>query len=229
MDHWGTKFCKEHQGQYPKCAFCGRLVPPSQQESSAKRNDEVRCPICRASAIESEDKAQAIFAAQQRWLAKQGLEYNNLQTNVELCDRAKLATLMQGRKGTDTLGVTLSTTHTLNGQAIRTDVNGVAVLRGLPITLFQGVATHELGHAWLIVQGIKGLPSWAEEGFCELLAYRFFTGTGTAEGRYHAEGIEKNPDAVYGEGFRQVRAIVDAMGFARFVEVLQRTKRLPSL
>jgi len=189
----------------------------------------VHCPICGASAIESDDKAQAIFAGQQRWLASQGLAYNNLQPSVELCDRPKLTTLMQGRKGTDTLGVTLSTTHTLNGQAIRTDVNGVAVLRGLPITLFQGVVVHELGHVWLIVHGVKGLPSWAEEGFCELLAHRFYTGIGTAEARYHAEAIEKNPDEVYGGGFRRVRAIADAMGFARFVEVLQRTKRLPSL
>src|SRR5207237_957586 len=131
-----------------------------------------------------EGRAQAILAGQQRWLANQGLAYNNLQPRVELCDRCKLATLMPGRKGTDTLGVTLSTTHTLNGQALRTDVNGVAILRGLPMALFQGVAAHELGHAWLIVQGIKGLPSWAEEGFCELLAYRFYAGTGTTEGRY---------------------------------------------
>ena len=228
VDHWGTKYCKEHQSQYPTCAYCSRLVAPSQQESGAKRNNDVRCPICRASAIESDGKAQAIFAGQQRWLASQGLEYNNLQPGVELCDRSKLATLLTGRKGTDTLGVTLSTTHTLNGQAIRTDVNGVAVLRGLPMTLFQGVVVHELGHVWLIVHDVKNLPSWAEEGFCELLAHRFYTGTGTAEGRYHAEAIEKNPDEVYGEGFRRVRAIADAMGFARFVEVLQRTKRIPS-
>jgi LIM domain/Protein DA1 len=228
VDHWGTKYCKEHQSQYPRCAYCGRLVPPSQQESGANRNNDVRCPICRASAIESDDKAQTIFSGLQRWLASQGLEYNNLQPTVELCDRPKLATLLKGRKGTDALGVTLSTTHTLNGQAIRTDVNGVAVLRGLPITLFQGVAAHELGHVWLIVHDVKNLPSWAEEGFCELLTHRFYTGIGTAEARYHAESIEKNPDQVYGEGFRRVRAIADRMGFARFVEVLQRTKRVPS-
>src|SRR5258708_22274613 len=28
VDHWGTKYCKEHQNQYPACAYCGRLVPP---------------------------------------------------------------------------------------------------------------------------------------------------------------------------------------------------------
>src|SRR6185437_10389101 len=33
IDHWGTQFCKEHESQYPACAFCSRLVPPQQQES----------------------------------------------------------------------------------------------------------------------------------------------------------------------------------------------------
>ena len=54
-------------------------------------------------------------------------------------------------------------------------VNGIAVLQGLPAVLFQGVTAHELGHVWLIVHGIQDLPNWAEEGFCELLSYRYYT------------------------------------------------------
>src|SRR5260221_5349030 len=25
VDHWGTKYCTEHQRQYLECSFCGRL------------------------------------------------------------------------------------------------------------------------------------------------------------------------------------------------------------
>jgi len=104
----------------------------------------------------------------------------------------------------------------------------VAVLRGLPAALFQGVTVHELGHVWLIVHGIQNLPSWAEEGFCELLSYRYYNELNTPESRYHASAIEHNPDPVYGEGFHRVRAIADGMGFPRFIATMQATKRLPT-
>jgi len=110
---------------------------------------------------------------------------------------------------------------------IGTEVGGVAVLEGLPSTLFQGTIIHELGHAWLIVHGVKNLPSWAEEGFCELLSYRYYTQLHTPESRYHATGIEQNPNPVYGDGFRRVRSIADAIGFQRFMEIFRTTKRLP--
>jgi hypothetical protein len=107
-------------------------------------------------------------------------------------------------------------------------VNGIAVLQGLPAVLFQGVTAHELGHVWLIVHGIQGLPNWAEEGFCEYLSHRYYCTLNTPEGRYYALCIEDNADPVYGEGFRRVRVLADALGFARFLEILRTTKKLPS-
>ncbi len=228
VDYWGTKFCKEHKGQFPTCSFCGRLVPPQQQENPVRSDGSVRCPICRESAIETASQAQPIFSQLIRWVNSQGLIYNNLPLSLELCDRPRLAELLKGRVRADSLGVTMGTTHTQNGQAVRTEVNGVAVLQGLPSTLFQGVTIHELGHVWLIVHDVNGLPSWAEEGFCELLTYRYYTQLNTPESLYHAEGIERNPNPVYGDGFRRVRAIADGVGFQRFVETLRTTRRLPT-
>ena len=232
VDYWGTMFCKEHQGRYPACSYCGRLVPPQQQEQSVESGESVYCPICRASAIETIDQARPIFSRLIQWVNNQGLIYNNLHLSLELVDRQKLAKLitgLAGTAGTHSQGVTLSTTHTVNGKVVRSEVNGVAVLEGMPALSFQGVTVHELGHVWLIVHDIKGLPSWAEEGFCELLTHRYYTQLNTEEGRYYAQGIETNPNSVYGVGFRRVRAIADPMGFQRFVEALQKTKRLPTI
>jgi hypothetical protein len=228
VDHWGTKFCKEHQGKYPVCSFCGRLVPPQQQETGTRGSGSVRCPTCRASAIETIDQARPIFKRLIQWINAHGLVYNNLPLSLELVDRPRLSELLKGRAGTDSLGVTMSTTQTVNGRIISTKVDKVAVLEGLPSIVFQGVTIHELGHVWLIVHDIKGLPSWAEEGFCELLSYRYYTQLNTDESRYHARSIESNPNPIYGEGFRRVRAMADAKGFQRFVETLRSTKRLPS-
>jgi DNA-directed RNA polymerase subunit RPC12/RpoP len=228
VDHWGTKFCKQHKNEYPTCSFCGRLIPPQQQEQDTKKSDSIRCPICRDSAIETINQAQPIFARIKHWVNIQNLMYNNLPLTLELCDRPKITEYMRERGEPHTLGVTMSTTHTLNGREVRTEVSGIAVLQGLPTTLFQGVTIHELGHVWLVVHGIKGLPSWAEEGFCELLSYRYYTQMNTPESRYYTTSIEQNPGPIYGEGFRRVRDIANRMGFKRFVEELRTTKRLPS-
>lgn len=232
IDHWGTMYCKEHQGKYPTCAYCGRMVPPQQQEQGVKSEQDIRCPVCRASAVETIDQARPIFSRLIQWVNTQSLVYNNLPLSLELVDRQKLGRLITGRPGTAGIhsqGLTLITTHTLNGKVTGTEVNGIAVLEGMPALSFQGVTVHELGHVWLVVHDIKNVPLWAEEGFCELLAHRYFTQLNTAESRYHAQGIETNPNPIYGAGFRQVRAIADSMGFQRFIETFLKMKRLPSL
>jgi DNA-directed RNA polymerase subunit RPC12/RpoP len=228
IDQWGTKFCKEHMSQYPTCAYCGRLVPPQQQEHASGDEQNMRCPVCRSTAIDTFEEAQPFYQKVKKWVSSQGLTYNNLHLRLELCDRDKLASLQNGPAITHQRGITRSSTYTENGHVVRTQVDGIAVLRGMPSIVFEGVTVHELGHAWLTVHGIRPLPLWAEEGFCELLAYRYYMDLATDESRYHAKNIEQNPDPVYGEGFRRMRAMADSMGFQRFVNVLLTTKRLPA-
>ena len=224
VDHWDTKFCKEHQQQYPHCAYCGRLVPPQQQERGV---EIVRCPICRSSAVETIEAVKSPYARVILWAKSQGLTYSDLPPRPELCNRAKMAQLLRGRDGSHSLGVTQSTAYTESGRTIRTQVNGIAILHGLPTTLFQGVTMHELGHVWLIMHGIQNLPPWAEEGFCELLAYRYYQHLNSPEARYHASSTEKNPDPVYGDGFRRLRTLCDKYGFSRLLTILDTTKQLP--
>lgn len=226
-DHWGGKFCLKHRREYPSCDFCGRLIPPAQQERSGEKLDSTRCPVCRSRAIDTAEQAGAAFAEVKRWVSSQGLSFHNLPVSLQLCNREFLAKHGGGKKQPHTLGVTLSTRHMLNGRETHTDVDGVAVLAGMPTPLFEGTVTHELGHVWLVAHGIKGLPSWAEEGFCELLSYRYYTNLNTPESRYYAGNMEKNPDPVYGEGFRRVRAIADRVGFANLLNTLQSSGRLP--
>ncbi len=237
VNAWGDKYCKRHQQEYPACEFCGRLFPPSQQEQGwRERQESVRCPACRARAIETLPQAMPLFDGLKRWVSAQGLLLPAIPLRLELCDRATLSRYMQrrgARQGGEpfephTLGVTMSTMRTLNGREMGVDIDGIAVLRGLPTPLFQGVVAHELGHVWLVTQQIQGLPQWAEEGFCELLAHRYYRLLNTAEGRYYADSIEKNPNPIYGDGFRRVRDVVYRLGFEQYVQQLRTTKRLPA-
>lgn len=222
IDHWGSQYCPEHQQHYPSCAFCGRLVP-NQPRSAG----EISCSICQASAIETISEARPLFSLVKHWISNQGLSYNNLPLSLELCDQRRLAELLNDRSQTHSRGATTSSTSTQDGRVLFTKINGIAVLQGMPDILFQGVTTHELGHVWLIVHAIQNLPTWAEEGFCEYLAHRYYNDLHTPEGRYYATCIEENADPVYGEGFRRVCPLADTLGFSRFLEILRTTKRLP--
>lgn len=229
VDYWGNKYCKRHKEEYPACAFCGRLVPSTQQELPSPSYGSVRCPICRSSAIETSAQAQPIFTRLKQWVSSQGLRYNNLSIHLRLYDRSRLLELLRNSTETRALGVTLSTTQMQNGHTLRTAVEGVAILQGMPATLFQGVTIHELGHVWLVVQNIRNLPLWVEEGFCQLLSHRYYANLATDEAGYHATNIERDPDPIYGDGFRHVKAVADAMDFEQLIEALQTSKRMPSV
>lgn len=227
IDAWGDKYCSEHQEQYPRCTFCSRLVPPQQRTPGWNAYGVTRCTICHASSIEAVEQAQPQFQACKQWISGQGFRFNQLPLRLELHDRPTLMRMLQGRSINHPLGVTLSTRQMRNGFAYSSHIEGVAVLQGMPPTLFAGVVLHELGHVWLTVHQIEQLPPWAEEGFCQLLSYRYYSGLSTPEARFHAEQLASASDPVYGQGFRTIRALADKLGFQRFVEILQTTRRLP--
>jgi hypothetical protein len=228
FDYWGNKFCPEHTKQYPTCRFCGRLVPIRSPHSAGRHGEDSSCSICEASAIRTNDQCSPIFPRLTKWINNQGLQYNNLPLRMELVNRTQLTQLQsQGGNG-DALGVTLMQ-KTISIFGAKTNFDGVGILQGLPSILFQSVAVHELGHVWLGLHNISPLTNWAEEGFCQLLAYRLLTQMSTKEGSYFAKGIEQQADPVYGYGFQYVRNLANTVTFPKLIEVLLLSKKMPVL
>jgi len=228
IDAWGQEFCPDHQNEYPRCSFCGRLVPPEQQTPGWSSYGVTRCGICRGSSIEAVEQALPLFQECKQWIARQGFRFNQLPLRLELHDRPTLMNMLQGRSINHPLGVTLTSRQMRNGYIAGSHIEGVAVLQGMPPTLFAGVILHELGHVWLTVHQIEQLPLWAEEGFCQVLSYYYYRDLNTPEGRFHLERLESASDPVYGQGFRTIRDLAEKLGFQRFVEILQQTRKLPA-
>jgi hypothetical protein len=66
-------------------------------------------------------------------------------------------------------------------------------------------------------------------GLCELLSFCFYKeGATEKEGLYHAQSIEKNPDVVYGGGFRLVHSQYLRMGLSSLFQFVKAHKRLPA-
>jgi hypothetical protein len=228
LDGWGNAFCEIHRKQFPACSFCHRLIPPREQTPGWQAYGSRRCTVCRATAIETSEQARPAYDRLKVWLGQQGFRFQQLPLRLELWERARIDKAVSTHTINHTLGITLSRQEILNQRVLSTKVEGIAVVPGMPATLFAGVVAHELGHAWLIVHEIRSLPLPMEEGFCQLLSYRYYQSLSTPEARYHSTALAKDTDPVYGDGFRQVLALSERVGFDRLVEYLQKNKRLPT-
>ncbi len=185
----------------------------------------VRCDVCAASSVETIRQAIPLFADVVRWTKNQGI-VAGIELGVELCGRDRLVQLLH-RPDHGILGATLHTTYFNNARPIRNEIKGVGILKGLPKALFQGVAAHELGHVWLAVHDVLAIPDWAQEGFCNLLSFRLHQQLGTQEDRFQMRSLERNPDPVYGEGFRRVRDMANRIGFENLIRSLRSHYTLP--
>lgn len=213
VDYWGTRFCSEHDGQYPKCLFCGRLAIPHEQLRKSNSSIGTRCSVCQSSAVEVMPQAAPLFASCFEWVRSEGLVYNP-ERPFKLDLTSGLQCFRRTRESGEghALGTTSLTTYSCFGHSIRNEPIRIRILRGLPSTLFLGVLAHELGHVWLILNGVTAVQQWATEGFCELLAYRLYAKIKTVHSKYYARSIERNPDPVYGEGFRRVHSLAESIG-----------------
>jgi hypothetical protein len=183
--------------------------------------------LCRKTAIDTKEQAKPYVEAAAAWLYQQGFTFQNLALRIELVGRQELAARGASYGPGETQGMIFKSIMTGGGRSSQRRVDGVALLKGLPRHLLQGVAIHELGHAWLFLHGVDGLGQPIEEGFCNMLSYLYHTGFNTDEARFCMRVIMENPDPIYGDGFRSVHAAIQRYGLPAILDYLRRYRQLP--
>lgn len=224
-NYWEERYCEHHADELIPCNFCGRLVRDATKRDRRRSVEKISCDVCASTAIERSDQAKELAPDLIDWLGQQGVSLTKTKFKIEVVDRAEFLSRKGGRH--DPLGLTSSTKFSVNNRFDHAKIDGVAFLTGMPTTLFKGVCVHELGHVWLLQRGVVELPIVEEEGFCELLSYRHYIASGGHADLFYARNIERNRDAVYGTGFRQLKALEERVGFAQIVKSLKRKKKLP--
>lgn len=231
------------------CNYCGRLVPHATKRMRRRAVDHIRCDTCAATAIETVDQAQLYIPPLMHWVEAQGMNFRQKSFRIEVLHRADFMAREGGRR--DPLGLTTSTRYLRNKRIDHTRLDSVAILQGLPLPLFVGVCIHELGHVWLVQHNIVTLPMIEEEGFCELLAHRYYASVAAPVARgegepviparvaeaevgidphaahFYADNIARNGNPIYGDGFRHLKQIEERIGFAQLTRSLLRKKKLP--
>ena len=169
---WGESFCQRHEGQYPKCFSCGRLIS-SQLTGGGVRYGDGRsmCNICRRTAIDHNQAGQRLLAQVQRGLTRAGLDMSRMRIPLRLTDQAELHQLSTNPYSKQPTGMARTQSTTRNGQIIDRQVTEILILHGLPREHAAGVMAHELGHAWLFLHAYPTLPPMVEEDLCNLCTY----------------------------------------------------------
>lgn len=225
VNYWGERHCRDHAKKLASCNYCGRLVSHTTKRMRRRSIDDVRCDNCASTAVENAPQAKLLMANLIGWMEAQGVKFRQKTFRIEVLDRADFMSRKGGRR--DPLGLTTSTRYMRQKRVDHAKIESVAILKGLPHTLFEGVCIHELGHVWLVQHNIVNLPILDEEGFCELLAHRHYLAIGSKADLFYARGIAENGDSVYGDGFRKLKRLEDRVGFAQIVKALLRKKKLP--
>ncbi|MEV6635083.1 protein DA1 [Actinoplanes sp. NPDC051470] len=206
-----------------RCVFCGRGDADPRAAGWLALADGVhRCPTCAADAVNTQEQARKHLPVIRRDMAAMGLDLPE-RVLVRIVPYDEVAGLVGGPAS----GMLLGATQQVIGGAGGRRVVEICVVAGLPELYFGRAVAHEIGHAWLGLRGATTVDDVVEEGTCELFAYAWLKRRGTAMAEVLREQMTRNPEPVYGGGFRLVHAAIRRHGVDTVLNGLLSTGRLP--
>ena len=99
----------------------------------------------------------------------------------------------------------------------------IHVLKHLSRTCYASVLAHEMLHLWQMKLHLKPKQDICE-GFCNLGSYEVLKAIGTPVARNRMTGLENDHDPIYGDGFRKVKKVYDAKGWAGVITKIKKYK-----
>lgn len=216
-DPWGNN-AHTHHGNEPtaSCSCCQRIISKETSNGGRRFPDgRIICGICQTSSV---TKGGQIPTALHRVLndLQQVMTVQGFQgrIDVHLANREELTIRAQGA------GCAHGNFHGLTTTTrITTDIvvmeHEITLLHGLPDLQFRGVLAHELLHVWLNEAGLQP-PMDLMEGFCNLGSHAVYIKAPPKDREFATvllEQMEQDPDPVYGDGYRTMKAILQRQGW----------------
>merc|ERR1711907_144942 len=220
---WGDVYCQKHHFEMPKCFSCDRLVA-CRQGSVDYADGRASCNICATTAVMGSAEAHSIMQKVACVLHELGIQIPDANSlSIRVVDRntikAGLKNFQQNSRISSefpqhhpkqALGLTAKVLKEVRaGRSVnrQRSIDHIALLQGLPAYHMGSVIAHELGHVYLWMKGFPELTADVEEGICELIKFLWLKAVpADAMTTFLLDQMEKNPDQVYGVGFRAARA-----------------------
>jgi len=231
VDMWGNKYCPRHE-EDPRCISCDRFIGKEFTGGGVRYADgRDICQDCARTAVHEVSDAHRILKDIQKILENYEFHFNRkLKLPLELVGLDILQTsLPRRRRNHNPAGVTQTHIETLFGAESGREILRIQALYGLPPEHLGAVLAHELGHVWLFLNRFPVLPSRLEEGICELMASYWLKSQPGDLARLRLKILEKNPNPIYGRGYRVVRKVVANTSLAYVLDHVKRHAALPKV
>lgn len=220
-DFWGLKYHIEHEAELPRCDYCMRLISEGTTGGGRIYSDGRHlCNICFETAVmaDSEVKSARYFVL--GLLHGNGIDFNKENIDISLVDVPSLKQVSGADFDLNEMGFCKFEFTLVDKDTIEKN-NTIYILSGLPELVFKGVLAHEMMHAWMNLSGIHDLPLDICEGSANYASYLVYATNNDKFAEYLIKNLDENPDPVYGEGFRKVKAIVSGNGINNWLKYLR--------
>lgn len=219
VDPWGQKV---HPGHHlAACDSCHRYLL-NQRERYSYVDGRSQCPGCHKMAVKSAGDLKKIEKQVRAHLEEMGISGLPPGVPISMLDLSRMKRVSRAHAD-NPKGLTKTQIHRVKG--VRSFSHEVFVLYGLPLVEFKGVLAHELMHVWLHEKGIR-LKHAQTEGLCNLASFFVYSKDGSELASYLLKAMMKNPDPVYGQGYRSMLHQVRSLGWKNFLEQLTTHKDL---
>lgn len=202
VDWAGNCVCEAHRDIVHFCISCSRYCKPRDKYNFGNRFS--LCPICESDLINQKIVGNVVAYIKKAYIKAGFGEIRNWHLYVT--DPETMYQKMQNPY--------------IKGFANRIGSKyEIYVLKHLSRVSFADVLSHEILHIWQYNN--KYSPEkWKCEGFCNLGSYYVLSHIATEEALERIAAMERNPDLVYGEGFRRMKAVYDQGGWAAAKQLL---------
>jgi len=219
IDPWGQKVHASHR---LKTCDCCHKVLTSKFKSYTLGDGRYQCGFCHQTSLKSVSDIKNILAYVLKEL--ESIHIKDLPASVPVCMMNRPDLKRLSRKHNDN-PKGLTKTQIRRGLGRKVLSHEIFILYGLPRIEFMGVLAHELMHVWLHENGIK-LSAAQTEGLCNMATFMIYSKDKSELAGYLLKAMMKNPDPVYGQGYRNILQHVKRTGWKTFLDELVVNKEL---
>ena len=220
VDPWGNKAHATHKGKKTiTCDSCSIIISNETSNGGYKYSDGRHiCGYCRATAVDDNGTAQLLLKKVLKSLSSKGMKNIPKNIPIDLVNRKELNKLSGSWHSSNTKGFTKTKNLLMNNIKTSSSYN-IYILHGLPELEFKGTLAHELLHVWINEHDVE-LSHKNTEGFCNLGSALIYESEGGKFSEILLNNLDKDPDPVYGDGYRDMKEILEKYGWKGLIKNL---------